>query len=106
MNGVKPNIIIASFGKSTRVFLDGKEIGEGVGDLIYSARNDEGELSPTLKLLKVDLRNFTWEGATFEEELVGLGVTEEGIRKARESLEAKRAALSESESAKAAGNTG
>lgn len=101
---MKPSVIIAGFGKYTHVFLDNREIGRGVSDLIYSAKNADGEPSPTLKLLEVDLRNFIWEGATFEEELVNLGVTEEEIRKARERLEAKKAAWTK-ESVKAAEDT-
>lgn len=76
---MKPEIIIMGVGKRTRVFLDGREIGGGVSNLIYSARNSQGEFSPTLKLLEVDLQQFTWEGMTFEETLAALGVNVQNI---------------------------
>jgi len=57
-----PKLIIASIGKGTRVFLDGKDISRGVTDIIYSARNKDGELSPTLRLLEVDANNFSIGG--------------------------------------------
>ena len=38
-----PKLIIATLGKSTRVFFDGKDISQGITDIVYSARNKEGE---------------------------------------------------------------
>ena len=57
-----PKLIIATIGKGTRVFLDGKDVSRGVTDIIYSARSKEGELKPTLKLLEVDANNFSIGG--------------------------------------------
>lgn len=54
-----PKLMIMTVGKTTQVFLDGKRIGDGVKDLIYSARNSEGELNPTLKLLEIDINKFS-----------------------------------------------
>lgn len=82
---MKPEIIIMGIGKHTHVFLDGREIGGGVSNLIYSACNSEGELSPTLKLLEVDLQHFTWEGMTFEETLAALGMNVQNIPASPES---------------------
>ena len=76
---MKPEIIIMGVGNRTHVFLDGREIGGGVSNLIYSARNSKGEFCPTLKLLEVDLRYFTWEGMTFEETLAALGLNVQNI---------------------------
>lgn len=57
-----PKLMIATVGKCTRVFLDGKDISQGVTDIVYSARNKEGELRPTLGLLDVDVNNFSVGG--------------------------------------------
>ena len=57
-----PKLMIATVGKCTRVFLDGKDISQGVTDIVYSARNKEGELRPTLGLLEVDVNNFSIGG--------------------------------------------
>lgn len=56
-----PKLIIATIGKGTRVFLDGKDVSRGVTDIIYSARNQEGKLKPTLKLLEVDVNEFSFK---------------------------------------------
>lgn len=76
---MKPEILIMGVGKRTHVFLDGRAIGGGVSNLIYSARNSQGEFAPTLKLLEVDLQHFTWEGMTFEETLAELGLNAQDI---------------------------
>ena len=57
-----PKLMIATVGKYTRVFLDGKDISQGVTDIVYSARNKEGELKPTLRLLEVDANKFSIGG--------------------------------------------
>ena len=57
-----PKIAIFSFGNATACFLDGKGIGSDIGNLEYSARDDRGELRPTLKVLDVDVGKggFSW----------------------------------------------
>lgn len=57
-----PKLMIATVGKCTRVFLGGKDVSKGVTDIVYSARNKEGELRPTLRLLEVDVNNFSIGG--------------------------------------------
>lgn len=63
-----PKLIIVPLGKSTNVFLNGKRIGAGVKDLVYSARDKDGKLNPTLKLLEVDVNEFSLtEGKDFKD---------------------------------------
>lgn len=57
-----PKLMIATVGKCTRVFLGGKDISQGVTDIVYSARKEDGELRPTLRLLEVDVNNFSIGG--------------------------------------------
>lgn len=57
-----PKLMIATVGKCTRVFLGGKDISQGVTNIVYSATNIEGELRPTLRLLEVDVNNFSIGG--------------------------------------------
>lgn len=65
---MKPKFAIATIENSTYVFLDGKCISGGVTDLIYSAKNEQGNLKPTLKLLEVDINEFSFEdGISLEE---------------------------------------
>lgn len=54
-----PKFAIITDGNTTQAFLDGKNIGGAVGDLIYSARDSQGNIKPTLRLLDIDIRNFT-----------------------------------------------
>lgn len=62
-----PKLMIAAVGRSTYVFLEGKCISEGVEDLKYSARDEKGNLCPTLDL-KIDVKNFSFEsGMTIED---------------------------------------
>ena len=62
-----PKLMIAAVGRSTYVFLEGKCISEGVEDLKYSARDEKGNLCPTLDL-KIDVKNFSFEsGMSIEE---------------------------------------
>lgn len=58
---MQPKLVIMAIGNTTKVFLDGKSIGAGVKDLVYSARNAEGKLEPTLKLLEVNVNEFKVE---------------------------------------------
>ena len=75
-----PKLMIATVGKCTRVFLGGKDVSQGVTDIVYSARNKEGELRPTLRLLEVDVNNFSIGGEKdFDEQYEidkGLSVSE------------------------------
>lgn len=61
-----PKLLLATCGKSTYVFLDGKCISEGVLDLKYSALDEEGKLCPTVDM-KIDVNNFSFEGMSVEE---------------------------------------
>lgn len=62
-----PKLMIAAVGRLTYVFLEGKCISEGVEDLKYSARDEKGNLCPTLDL-KIDVKNFSFEsGMSIEE---------------------------------------
>ena len=63
-----PKLIIVPIGASTNVFLDGKRISAGVKDLVYSARDKNGKLNPTLKLLEIDVNEFSLtEGKDFKD---------------------------------------
>lgn len=69
-----PKLVIATLGNKTNVFLEGKQIGKGVRGLVYSAQDEDGNLKPTLKLLEVDVNEFSLEnGKNLEEFLKDIG---------------------------------
>lgn len=69
-----PKLVIATLGNATNVFLEGKQIGKGVRGLVYSAQDEDGNLKPTLKLLEVDVNEFSLEnGKNLEEFLKDIG---------------------------------
>lgn len=73
-----PKLVIATLGNTTNVFLEGKQIGKGVEGLIYSACDNEGNLKPTLKLLEVNVNDFSLEsGKSLEDFLKAVGETRE-----------------------------
>lgn len=65
-----PKLMIMTLGTGTHVFLDGKRISKGVEDLVYSARDDKGNLCPTLQLLKVNVNDFSLENDVTLKELL------------------------------------
>lgn len=75
-----PKLVIATLGNTTNVFLEGKQIGKGVENLVYSARDNDGNLNPTLKLLEVNVNGFSLEGGkTLEDFLNDIGETREKL---------------------------
>ena len=63
---IKPKLALVSLGKATYVFLDGKCIIEGLLDVEYSAKDEKGDLRPTLDM-KLDIQRFSFEnGQTLE----------------------------------------
>lgn len=63
---MRPKLMIATVGKATYLFLDGKCISGGVLKADFSTHNGE-DLSPTLNL-KINVDGFSFEdGETFEE---------------------------------------
>ena len=73
-----PKLVIATLGNKTNVFLEGKQIGKGVKGLVYSARDKEGNLKPTLKLLEVNVNEFSLEsGKSLEEFFTDIGEARE-----------------------------
>lgn len=58
---MKPKFALVQIGKTTNVFIDGKYITNGIEDLTYHARNENGELCPNLEL-KIDVQNFSFDG--------------------------------------------
>ena len=79
-----PKLVIATLGHTTNVFLEGKQIGDGVEGLVYSAKDSDGNLNPTLKLLEVDVNRFSLEhGASLEDFLKKIGETREMLSGAK-----------------------
>mgnify|MGYP004569609125 CR=1 FL=1 len=66
-----PKLVIFTVGKSTHVVLDGIHIADGIEELKYSARNTKGELSPTIELLKISVKDFKYtDGKAFLENVL------------------------------------
>ena len=64
---LEPKFALVTVGRYTHVFLDGKCISEGIDDITYYARNEKGELRPTVDM-KINVQNFSFtEGQTLEE---------------------------------------
>lgn len=63
---MKPKFIIAAFEKASYVFMGGKCISEGIRDISYHARDDQGNLRPTVNA-DINIQDFSFEGMTFEE---------------------------------------
>ena len=59
----KPELVIVAQGQCTEVVLGGKKIGKGIRDFEYSARDNKGNLNPTIKLLGIDVSEFEYEDA-------------------------------------------
>jgi hypothetical protein len=72
---------LAQIGKTTNIFFDGKNITDGVEDLIYHARNEAGELCPTVEM-RINIQEFSFDGGITFEQFV-------------ESVNSKRKTLSE-----------
>ena len=73
------NFAIVQSGFSTFVFLDGRCISEGIKDMTYHARDEEGKVKPTLDL-KIDLESFSFkEGMTLEEYFKDMKLLEEKL---------------------------
>lgn len=62
----KPKFIIAAFDKASYVFMNGKCISEGLKNLSYHARDEQGNLRPMISA-DIDIQSFSFEGMTFEE---------------------------------------
>lgn len=58
---MEPKFALVQIGKTTNVFIDGKYITDGIEDLTYHARNENGELCPNLEL-KINVQNFSFDG--------------------------------------------
>lgn len=58
---MEPKFALVQIGKTTNVFIDGKYITNGIEDLTYHARNENGELCPALEL-KINVQNFSFDG--------------------------------------------
>lgn len=58
---------LVQIGKTTNIFFDGKNITDGVEDLTYHARNEKGELCPTVEM-RINIQEFSFDdGITFEQ---------------------------------------
>lgn len=57
---MNPKFALVQIGKSTNIFFDGKNITDGVEDLIYHARNEAGELCPTVEM-KINIQDFSFD---------------------------------------------
>lgn len=63
---MKPKFIIVALEKASYVFMDGKCISEGIRDISYHARDNQGNLRPMVNA-DIDIQDFSFEGMTFEE---------------------------------------
>ena len=54
-----PDLIIAAKGNTTQIFVKGIMISKGVNDVVYSARDSEGKLNPTIRLLDIEVSEFS-----------------------------------------------
>lgn len=64
---MEPKFALVTIGRYTHVFLNGRCISEGIEDIKYSARDEKGELRPTVDM-KINVQNFSFsEGQTLEE---------------------------------------
>lgn len=57
---MKPKFALVQIGKTTNIFFDGKNIADGVEDLTYHARNEKGELCPTVEM-KINIQDFSFD---------------------------------------------
>lgn len=53
-----PDIVVIGDGKATNVIIKGMEFGRAISGFEYSARSDNGDLHPTVKLLELDIETF------------------------------------------------
>lgn len=53
-----PDIVVIGEGEATNIIIKGMEFGNCIRDFEYSARNSNGDLSPTVKLIEVSVENF------------------------------------------------
>ena len=88
-----PKLMIAAVGNASYVFLDGKCISDGVEDLRYSARNEKGELCPTLDM-KINIKDFSFESGMNIEEFMEKSIelkkmSQQSDQKKKELLEPK-----------------
>lgn len=78
---MKPRFAIVQVGKFSYVFLDGRLISSGIKDITYYAKNENGNLEPTIDM-KIDLQDFSFkEGITVEEFLKEMKMLEENSEK-------------------------
>lgn len=79
---MEPKFALVTLGSGTYVFLDGRCISDGIDNITYSARDEKGNLRPTVDV-KINVQNFSFtEGQTLEEFF-------EDIRKKGENLKLK-----------------
>lgn len=78
---MNPKFALVQIGNSTNVFIDGKYITNGIEDLNYHARNESGELCPTVEM-RINIQEFSFDGGIEFEQFV-------------ESVNSKRKTLSE-----------
>lgn len=55
---VIPKLVIVSYGSTTHIVLDGMHIGAGIEEFKYSARDDLGNLEPTIEMMKISVSKF------------------------------------------------
>lgn len=64
---MNPKFALVQIENSTNVFIDGKYITNGIEDLKYYARNENGELCPTV-YMRINIQEFSFDGGiTFEQ---------------------------------------
>ena len=68
---MNPKFALVQIGKSTNVFIDGKYITNGIEDLNYHARNEIGELCPTVDM-RINIQEFSFDGGIEFEQFVEL----------------------------------
>lgn len=68
---MEPKFAIVTLEKSTYVFLDGKCINDGLKNVKFSARDENGALEPTAELT-VAVDRFSAQGITLEQFFRGI----------------------------------
>ena len=68
---MNPKFALVQMGKSTNVFIDGKYITNGIEDLNYRARNESGELCPTVDM-RINIQEFSFDGGIEFEQFLEL----------------------------------
>lgn len=79
---MEPKFALIELAGCTYVFMDGKCISDGIEDITYHAKDEKGNLNPTIDM-KINVKDFSFEGGKTLEEFF------EDVRKKGENLKLK-----------------